>query len=135
MKKIYRISPLIFQLSLLLLLPIDWYKDLRVDVITFTREDVNGLYVFMFERWRIGIIYLLSIFIQIALIQNKKWIFSIVSNIVLILLLLLFPVAEGTFKYFTTSTLVHFYDVGLYLSVFFLLISMGLMLRLAQNHK
>lgn len=123
MKK-HQFIALIIQLFPVLLLPLDWYKNIIVNSENFSLENANGLFVFMEDRGRFGIIYLLNFFILFLFIKNKKYIFTlIISNILCMLILISFPVPVNAMNIYTVPMLLQKYDKGFYLCIITLLIN------------
>ncbi len=91
--------PIIILLIILMLLPFDWYKQLKGNTSTFKLENVNGVFVFTKFNGIIAIIYFFCIYIQLFSILYKKFLFPILGEFVLIIALTLFPTFIYSFKY------------------------------------
>ncbi len=117
-----QIQSIIFLILPLLFTPLKWYQQLIADNITLTRNDVNGIYVLFEDRGRIALIYLFCIIIQFMVIQNKQFIYSVIAQFILVIVLTFFPV------YFFPISLAGAYFIstffiGYYVAVIFIIIN------------
>lgn len=133
MKRNNKFIAIIFLLVPLLIVPLDWYRDLAVNPVTFQRENVNGLFVMSTERARIGLLYVLCIIVQISVLKTKQIIFPILSTTILLIILITFPIYLETIMYLNISDIIHYYGIGCYLTIVSLLISLGFQIYQSIN--
>ena len=100
----------------LLLLPFDWYNNMRRDADTIIIQNASGLYAFQQEHGRIAIIYLLCMIVEVLAYRNKEWAFAIVSKILLVGVLICYPMLATTVGGFASNAL-YFYGIGFYIAV------------------
>lgn len=121
-KKILKLLPMIFILMILILLPLDWYKQIIPDKINVILKNANGFNVFLKLNRIIFIIFLYTISIHIFSSIYNNYLFPILSNFALIIALILFPSSSYPISYVGSYFLTRYY-YGFYLALILIICS------------
>lgn len=131
MKKKY--VSLIFLISPLLLLPLDWYCKMKVNRDTFESLGTSGVEALMDHGLRIGLIFLLTIVIQFLSVKCSVTIYCVLTKVLLCGVLSLYPVTYygdfGLVKRF----IFEFYSIGFYLAMILILFSIILDVTIGEK--
>lgn len=113
---IKKYTPALLLFLLLLLMPLDWYRQLNGNKSTFILEDVNGIFVFTQLYWVIAIIYFYSVLIQLVCIIYNNCILPLFTDLILAVSLTLFPTSMYDIRLSGTYFLTRF-DYGYFLAL------------------
>jgi hypothetical protein len=101
----------------ILILPLEWYTNLKVDPRTFTVLSTSGVQAMLDCGMRMGMIFLLTIVVQGLSLKCNSVIYAVLAKILFGIVLITYPMVVYEMKDYAIGIMIEFYSTGFYLAI------------------